>query len=94
MAEPVERVLTVRFLPTWDATLLTHARGAGILPEDYRPLVFSTKNPQSVGTFTVDGAVAGSWRHEGGGIHLSPFARCPGLCGASSKRRERGSSYA
>ena len=65
----------MRFLPTWDATLLTHARGAGILPEDYRPLVFSTKNPQSVGTFTVDGAVAGSWRHEGGGIHLSPFAR-------------------
>jgi winged helix DNA-binding protein len=65
----------VRFLPTWDATLLTHARGAGILPEDYRPLVFSTKNPQSVGTFTVDGAVAGSWGHEGGRIHLSPFGR-------------------
>jgi hypothetical protein len=64
-----------RFLPTWDATLLTHARGTGILPEDYRPLVFSTRNPQSVGTFTVDGAVAGSWRHEGGRVHLSPFGR-------------------
>jgi Winged helix DNA-binding domain len=65
----------VRFLPTWDATLLTHARGAAILPEEYRPLVFNTKNPQSVGTFTVDGAVAGSWRHEGERIRLSPFGR-------------------
>jgi Winged helix DNA-binding domain len=62
-------------LPTWDATLLTHARGTGILPEDYRPLVFNTRNPQSVGTFTVDGAVAGAWRHEGGRVHLSPFGR-------------------
>ena len=65
----------VRFLPTWDATLLTHARGTGILPEEFRPLVFNTKNPQSVGTFTVDGAVAGSWRHEAGRIRLSPFGR-------------------
>jgi hypothetical protein len=65
----------VRFLPTWDATLLTHARGTGILPEELRPLVFSTKNPQSVGTFTVDGAVAGSWRYEDGRIRLSPFGR-------------------
>jgi DNA glycosylase AlkZ-like len=67
----------VRFLPTWDATLLTHARGSGILPEEFRRLVFNTKTPQSVGTFTVDGAVAGSWRHEGGHIRLSPFRRLP-----------------
>jgi hypothetical protein len=65
----------VRFLPTWDATLLTHARGTGILPEEFRPLVFSTTNPQSVGTFTVDGAVAGSWRYGNGRIRLSPFGR-------------------
>jgi hypothetical protein len=64
-----------RFLPTWDATLLTHARGTGILPEDYRPLVFGTKNPQSVSTFLVDGAVAGSWKYERDRIRLSPFAR-------------------
>jgi hypothetical protein len=68
----------VRFLPTWDATLLTHARATGILPEEHRPLVFNTKNPQSVGTFTVDGAVAGAWRHESGHIRLSPFVRLPG----------------
>jgi Winged helix DNA-binding domain len=65
----------VRFLPTWDATLLTHARGTGILPEHYRPLVFGIKNPQSVGTFLVDGAVAGSWKYERDRIRLSPFAR-------------------
>jgi Winged helix DNA-binding domain len=63
----------IRFLPTWDATLLTHARGSGILPEAYRPLVFNTKNPQSVSTFLVDGAVAGSWKHEYGRVQLSPF---------------------
>ena len=33
----------VRFLPTWDATLLVHARRTQILPEHYRPRVFHTK---------------------------------------------------
>jgi hypothetical protein len=54
----------VRFLPTWDATLLVHARRTGILPERYRPLVFNTKTPHSVSTFLVDGCVAGKWRLE------------------------------
>ena len=58
----------VRFLPTWDATLLVHARRTGILPERFRPHVFSTKTPQSVTTFTVDGAVAGTWREEKGRV--------------------------
>ena len=35
----------VRFLPTWDAILLVHARRTGVLPEEYRPLVFSTQDP-------------------------------------------------
>ncbi len=65
----------VRFLPTWDATLLVHARRSGILPEEYRSLVFSTKTPHSVGTFLVDGAVAGTWRFEKGRIRTEPFAR-------------------
>ena len=64
-----------RFLPVWDATLLAHARRTGILPEPYRSRVFSTKTPQSVATFTVDGAVAGTWREEKGSIKLSPFHR-------------------
>jgi hypothetical protein len=54
----------VRFLPVWDATLLVHARGTQILPEEFRPLVFNTKTPHSVHTFLVDGAVAGKWRVE------------------------------
>ena len=65
----------VRFLPTWDAALLVHARRTGILPEEYRPVVFSTKVPPSMPTFLVDGAVAGSWRHEGGKIELTPFRK-------------------
>jgi hypothetical protein len=65
----------VRFLPVWDATLLVHARRAGILPEEYRARVFNTKTPHSVHTFLVDGAVAGTWRHERGKVKLEPFRR-------------------
>lgn len=63
----------VRFLPTWDASLLVHCRRAGILPEQYRPLVFHVKNPQSVNTFLVDGAVAGTWRNDKGRVLVEPF---------------------
>ena len=65
----------VRFLPTWDAVLLVHARRTGVLPEEYRPRIFSTKMPQSVGTFLVDGSVAGTWRVEDGGVRWEPFRR-------------------
>ena len=63
----------VRFLPTWDATLLVHARRTQILPEAYRPLIFHTKMPPSYPTFLVDGQVAGTWRYEAGGVQLTPF---------------------
>ncbi len=66
-----------RFLPTWDATLLVHARRTQILPERYRPLVFDTKTPHSVSTFTVDGQVAGTWREERGRVRLEPFEPLP-----------------
>jgi len=68
----------VRFLPTWDATLLLRARRTQILPEPYRPRVFNTKTPHSVSTFLVDGAVAGTWRYEKGRVRLEPFDRLPG----------------
>lgn len=55
----------VRLLPTWDATLLVHARRSGILAEEHRPKIFNTRMPQSVGTFLVDGVVAGTWRWDG-----------------------------
>jgi hypothetical protein len=60
----------VRFLGTWDAALLAHARRALILPEEHRAKIFNTKMPQSVGTFLVDGAVAGAWRPDG---TIEPF---------------------
>jgi hypothetical protein len=67
----------VRFLPTWDATLLAHARRTGILPEQYRPLVFNTKTPQSVSTFLVDGRVAGTWKFDGKRVVAEPFEALP-----------------
>jgi len=65
----------VRYLPTWDATLLVHARRTGILPEEHRSKVFNTKTPQSVATFLVDGEVAGTWRYEKGSVRVEPFRR-------------------
>jgi Winged helix DNA-binding domain len=69
----------VRFLPTWDPTLLAHARRTQILPEEYRPLVFNTKTPQSMSTFLVDGQVAGTWREDKGKVKLESFAPLPRL---------------
>ena len=64
-----------RFLPTWDATLLVHARRTGILPEEHRPKIFGIKTPHSFPTFLVDGQVAGTWRYEKGRIEMKPFGR-------------------
>ncbi len=63
----------VRFLGTWDATLLVHARRTQILPEEHRSLVFNTRTPQSRPTFLVDGQVAGSWRYDDGAVTIEPF---------------------
>ncbi|WP_028065350.1 winged helix DNA-binding domain-containing protein [Solirubrobacter soli] len=67
---PDDTPAPVRFLPTWDAILLVHARRALILPEEHRPKIFNTKMPQSVGTFLVDGQVKGAWRPDG---TIEPF---------------------
>jgi len=67
----------VRFLPTWEASLLIHMRRTQVLPERYRSLIFSSQTPQSMSTFLVDGAVAGSWRHESGRIRLEFFEPLP-----------------
>jgi winged helix DNA-binding protein len=63
----------VRFLHTWEALLLVHARRTQVLPERHRKLVFDVRMPFSTPTFLVDGAVAGSWRYEGGAIRITPF---------------------
>ena len=71
----------VRFLPTWDATLLVNARRTLILPERFRERIFNTKAPFSFNTFLVNGAVAGVWRWERNGskatIVVEPFERLP-----------------
>jgi hypothetical protein len=64
----------VRFLPTWDATLLVHARRTAVLAEEHRPLVFNPRTPHSVPTFTVDGRVAGTWRFSHERVVIDPFA--------------------
>jgi hypothetical protein len=68
----------VRFLPTWEASLLVHARRARVIAEVHRPLIFNTKMPQSAPTFLVDGAVAGTWRYLDGHIVITPFGELSG----------------
>ncbi len=63
----------VRFLPHWEATLLVHARRTGILPEEHRPRVFTTKNPFSVGTVLVDGRVVAAWSWREGRIEIEEY---------------------
>ncbi len=82
----------VRFLPNWDATLLVHARRTGILPEEHRTKVFSTKTPQSIPTFLVDGRVAGTWSHEKGRVRTKPFGRLDAA--ARRELREEGERLA
>jgi hypothetical protein len=78
----------VRFLPHWDASLLVHARRTGILPEAHRPRVFTIRNPFSVGTYLVDGRVAGAWSLRDGRIALDPYER-PAAADQRSVERER-----
>jgi hypothetical protein len=67
-----------RLLPTWDSTLLVHARRTGLLPERFRPLIFHVKNPPSSPTFLVDGEVAGTWKLDAkDGFSAEPFERVP-----------------
>ncbi len=78
---PEDTPAPVRFLGHWDAVLLVHVRRTQILPERFRGVVFSTRAPQSMATFLVDGAVAGSWRVERteqkATLRLEPFERLP-----------------
>jgi len=66
-----------RFLSTWDANLLVHARRTQLLPERHRGRIFHTRAPQSFPTFLVDGSVAGTWRYQDGRIELEPFDPLP-----------------
>ncbi len=76
----------VRFLPHWEATLLVHARRTGILPEEHRARVFTPRNPFSVGTYLVDGQVAGGWSVRHDRIELEPYRE---LAAADQRAVER-----
>lgn len=71
----------VRFLPRWDALLLSHADRTRVLPEEYRSTVITGGWVHA--TFLVDGLVAGTWRQEKGKVKTDPFAPLP-----RSARRE------
>ena len=55
--------------------MVVHARRTAVLPEEYRRLLFSAKNPASANTLLVDGVLAGTRRFENGRIALEPFRR-------------------
>ena len=65
----------VRFLPTWDAALLVHCRRADILPEAFRPAIFHTKIPQSIGTVLFDGSVAATWAWRNDHVEVDELAK-------------------
>jgi hypothetical protein len=70
---PDDMPAPVRFLPTWDAMLLVHARRTGILDEAYRKVIFHVKAPQSFPTVLVEGRVVGTWKHQEGRIAVDLF---------------------
>lgn len=91
----------VRYLPTWDATLLVHARRTQILPERFRPRVFSTKTPHSAPTFLSTGRSQGpgGWSAARSASprssashakHGASSARRPNACWRSRECSERG----
>lgn len=54
----------VRFLPKWDAALISHRDRTRILPPGFAEVVKGGKNGEVEATWLVDGQVAGIWRHE------------------------------
>ncbi|KDN86311.1 winged helix DNA-binding domain-containing protein [Kitasatospora cheerisanensis] len=58
-----DRTLPVRFLPKWDAALLSHADRTRMLPADLLPQVYRAVNGTLLASYLVDGLVAGTWSH-------------------------------
>jgi len=70
----------VRFLPEYDNTLLAHADRTRIATDEHRTSVVSN-NLQVIGTFLIDGFVAGIWRidraRKSVELKLKPFVKIP-----------------
>lgn len=58
-----EAKLPVRYLPKWEAALLSHADRTRILPAALYREVYRAVNGECLATYVVDGVVAGTWRH-------------------------------
>jgi hypothetical protein len=54
----------VRFLPKWDAAVISHRDRTRILPAGFAEVVKGGKNGEVEATWLADGLVAGIWRHE------------------------------
>ena len=52
-----------RFLATWDASLLVHARRTGVLPEEHRPRIFHTKARSRSRPSSSTAPSHGTWRY-------------------------------
>jgi DNA glycosylase AlkZ-like len=70
-----ETPVPVRFLPKWDALLLSHADRTRVLPPEYHREVI--KAGYVFSSFLVDGMVAGLWKAERRRVKLEPFAPLP-----------------
>ncbi|QKW19177.1 winged helix DNA-binding domain-containing protein [Kitasatospora sp. NA04385] len=55
--------LPVRFLPKWDAALLSHADRTRMLPAAIHRQVYRAVNGTLLASYLVDGLVAGVWEH-------------------------------
>lgn len=72
-----DAIAPVRFIGTFEALTMIHARRTQVMPEQYRPIVFNTKTPHSMPLFLIDGAVAGTWRFEADRVQVKPFEPLP-----------------
>jgi len=77
---PEDTPAPIRFLPEYDNALLAHADRTRIATDEHRTSVV-LNNLQVIGTFLIDGFVAGIWRIErakqAAELLLKPFIRIP-----------------
>lgn len=66
----------IRFIAEFDNLVLGHADRSRIVADEHRPRIV-TKNLLVLGTFLVDGFVAGTWKCERKKIRIEPFDAVP-----------------
>ena len=74
----------VRFLPHWDTNLLVHARRTGLLPEPFRPRIFSTKNSKLLRSRRAGGSGRRRSSSSASRVSLSPRVRMSFRCSSPS----------